>query len=42
MDLAPWQRKLWTAMYLGSVSFLAGHAVAAWLYDKLTGRNRVR
>lgn len=35
MDLTPWQRRIWTAMWLGSASFTAGHLAAGWLYRKL-------
>lgn len=38
MDLTPWQRRLWTAMWLGSLSFSLGHALAGWAYDRLRRR----
>lgn len=35
INLPPWQRRLWLALWVGSASFAAGQIAAEWLYRKL-------
>ena len=40
LDLSPWQRRFFTALWLGSAAFAVGQIVAERLYEKLTKGKR--
>lgn len=39
LDLSPWQKRFFTALWLGSAAFAVGQIVAERLYEHFTRRH---